>query len=456
MRKSFITILSFALLLVSWQLISWLVAQPELVPGIFTLFRAISELLITPDFYLSVGTTVLRGVTGICISFLLALFSAILFSRHEWIYELCRPLFILMRSVPVVSFILLALIFLNPESIPLIIAFLTMYPLLTENLTKGINTLQSGYAVMARQFRIRRLNYLLQVIYPQVKPFLFSGLATAMGFGWRAIIMGEVLAQCSLGIGSEMKQAQVFIAVPELLAWTIVAVLVSLMFDKLISKLGTLRFPVWFSDMTDKQNNKLQGSDIKITDMNFGYGESLLFERYNYVFEKGKIYGISSPSGSGKTTLLQLINVTLTPSGGTIQADRTHGIASVFQYPQLLPGLTVAENCILPLAGHTSSTQAIQTATRLLEQMEMEDYRDSYPGELSYGQQQRVSIARALAYPSPYLLMDEPFKGLDEELKKRIISYIKQHQKDIQQTVIFTSHNPQELELLADKIILSL
>ncbi|MCD8194148.1 MAG: ABC transporter permease subunit, partial [Tannerellaceae bacterium] len=184
MRKSFITILSFVLLLLGWQLIAWLAAQPELIPDIFTLFRTMGELFIKPDFYLSVGTTILRGIAGLCLSFLLALFSAILFSRHEWVYELCRPLFILMRSVPVVSFILLALIFLNPESIPLIIAFLTMYPLLTENLTRGISTLKPGYTTMARQFRIGRLNYLLQVIYPQVKPFLFSGLATAMGFGW--------------------------------------------------------------------------------------------------------------------------------------------------------------------------------------------------------------------------------------------------------------------------------
>ena len=63
---------------------------------------------------------------------------------------------------------------------------------------------------MARQFRIGRWNKLAQVVYPQLKPFLYSGLASASGFGWRAIIMGEVLAQCSPGIGGEMKQAQVF------------------------------------------------------------------------------------------------------------------------------------------------------------------------------------------------------------------------------------------------------
>ncbi|MCD8193611.1 MAG: ATP-binding cassette domain-containing protein, partial [Tannerellaceae bacterium] len=229
-----------------------------------------------------------------------------------------------------------------------------------------------------------------------------------------------------------------------------------LLFDKLISKLSTYKFPIRLKTNPDKQSSRPQVDNIKITGMDFGYGASLLFKKYTYTFEKGKIYGISSPSGSGKTTLLQLINGTLTPLAGNIQADRTQGIASVFQHPQLLSQLTVAENCILPLAGYITPSQAMQTVTRILEQMELKDYLNAFPGELSYGQQQRVSIARALAYPSPYLLMDEPFKGLDEELKKRIISYVRLHQRDTQQTVIFTSHSPEELELLADEIILSL
>ena len=110
------------------------------------------------------------------------------------------------------------------------IAFLTMFPLLTENLTRGILDLRPGLSIMARQFHIKRSNVLFQIIYPQLKPFLYSGLASAAGFGWRAIIMGEVLSQCAFGIGSEMKRAQNFIAVPELLAWTIVAVFISFFF----------------------------------------------------------------------------------------------------------------------------------------------------------------------------------------------------------------------------------
>ena len=77
----------------------------------------------------------------------------------------------------------------------MLIAFLTMFPLLTENLSKGIRQLNPDLSEMARLFRLTRRDRLAQVIYPQIKPYLFSGLASAAGFGWRAIIMGEVLSE---------------------------------------------------------------------------------------------------------------------------------------------------------------------------------------------------------------------------------------------------------------------
>ena len=211
------------------------------------------------------------------ISFVLAVGVALLFGKRFWVYQLFRPLLTIMRSVPVISFILIALIFLHAESIPLLIAFLTMFPLLTENLTEGIRAQRKMLYVVGHQFGISRRNRFTQLLYPQLKPFLFSGLASASGFGWRAIIMGEVLAQCDLGIGGEMKRAQAFIEVPELLAWTIVAILISYFFDKGILQLQNYNFPVHYSkqrrEIPERRSNAISiehlyysyesGSDLK-------------------------------------------------------------------------------------------------------------------------------------------------------------------------------------------------
>ena len=114
---------------------------------------------------------------------------------------------------------------------------------------------------------------------------------------------------------------------------------------------------------------------------------------------------------------------------------------------------TAEENIILPLSSFLTEEKARRIAQKHLQEMEMEPFGNRYPKELSYGQQQRIAIARALAYPSPLLLMDEPFKGLDEALSHRIIERIREKQMKEERIILFTSHNPDEIRLLADEVI---
>ncbi|MDF9831452.1 ATP-binding cassette domain-containing protein [Parabacteroides sp. PF5-6] len=451
MGKRLTVFLSIATLLLVWQLTAVFVAQPEIFPSLPRLLTTLIELVCSASFYLSVGTTVLRGLAGMGLSLSLALLFAGVFARWEWLYELFRPLFILMRSIPVVSFILLALIFLHTEGIPLLIGFLTMFPLLTENLTRGFQSLDPGLRMAGRQFRLSRRNRFTQIVYPQLKPFLFSGVASAAGFGWRAIIMGEVLAQCATGIGSEMKWAQSFIDVPGLLAWTLIAVVISYLSDKGIQWLSKREIRVAYRPAKHpaEEMKVTNGLPIEADHLSYPYGVA----GFTYRFDAGKIYGISAPSGTGKTTLLNLLNGTLLPVEGTLTIDRSEGVASVFQEPLLLSHLTVRENISLVIAPYYSREEAEAKADIFLRHVELHDYASSLPAQLSYGQQQRVAIARALAYPSPFLFMDEPFKGLDRPLCQRLIIYLRQRQEETQQTVLFTSHQADELSSLADTVV---
>lgn len=449
------TILSVVFLLACWQGIAMYIGKPALFPTIPVLIKTLGELLASGRFYLAVGTTIGRGVAGMLLSLGAAVLLSGLFTRFDWLRELFRPLLTVMRSVPVVSFILLALIFLHTESIPLLIGFLTMFPLLTENLTKGLGSLRPGLSQVGRQFRIDRWNRGTLILYPQIKPFLYSGLASAVGFGWRAVIMGEVLALCAHGIGSEMKRAQSFLAVPELIAWTVVAVLISYLSDRWIGWLAERRFSVRFAKkgkqqlLTTAENNAPLARDIRLEHAGYRYG----ITDYSYTFDAGKIYGVSAPSGAGKTTLLNLINGTLLPVRGTVVADRSGGISFVFQEIELLSELSVLDNVALPLARLLTKEEAHTKALWMLREVELESVADRYPGELSYGQQQRVSIVRALVFDVPCLLMDEPFKGIDEAVTARIISLIRHRQQETGQTILFTSHNPEELKQLADNVV---
>ncbi|RHJ87925.1 ATP-binding cassette domain-containing protein [Parabacteroides sp. AM08-6] len=451
MKKSLLPLLSIGILLLCWEIFAIWVNLPDLIPSVPRLIQTLAELFTSVTFYQSVSATLIRGVAGMFLSLIAATGIACLFSRNELVYELFRPLLAIMRSVPVISFILLALIFLHPESIPLMIAFLTMFPLLTENITKGIRSQRKEFMIMANRFQIGWWNKLTQVIYPQINPFLFSGLTSASGFGWRAIIMGEVLAQCSFGIGGEMKRAQSFIAVPELLAWTIVAILVSFFFDKGISWLGKHNFPIHYNKT--KIFPLPETVTIRMENISFQYEDAKIISGFTYTFKTNRIYGITGASGTGKTTLLNLINGIIKPQAGNIHFLTSKSIATVFQEPVLLSQLTVKENIALPLASFTDKQTALGKAASLLEEMELNTLSGRYPDELSFGQQQRVAIARALIFPAAILLMDEPFKGLDEALSYRIIERIRKRLEQTGQILIFTSHNPEELHRLADEII---
>lgn len=449
MKRIVLTCLSILLIPVAWQLLSWQMAQPQLIPSFPDLIRALFRLVYSPGFLVSIGTTCLRACVGLLLSLAAASITAFLLNRSEAIRFLFMPWLSLLRSVPVISFILLALIFLNPEMIPLLIAFLTMYPLLTENLLKGLMNRRDSWKILARQFHLNAWNRLFQINYPQLKPYLFSGLASAVGFGWRAIIMGEVLSQCVDGIGKRMKEAQVFIDVPELIAWTLVAIVLSWLTDKFISRLSDWQPSVRYRhSAVELQAVSLQPNDICLTDVSYSYG----VHHMNIVLKAGKIYVLSAPSGQGKTTLLQLLNGTLRPISGEI-TGLPQQTANLFQEPTLLPQLTAKENIMLGGAAYYDRAILEQQSLRLLAAFQLEKQAEMYPAALSYGQQQRVALARALMFPAGLLLLDEPFNGLDVELRQLVARFLVEWQQEKQATVVFSSHHADEIKAMNAEVI---
>lgn len=449
MKRIVLTCLSILLIPVVWQLLSWQMAQPQLIPSFPDLIRALLRLVYSPGFLVSIGTTCLRACVGLLLSLAAASITAFLLNRSEAIRFLFMPWLSLLRSVPVISFILLALIFLNPEMIPLLIAFLTMYPLLTENLLKGLMNRRDSWKMLARQFHLNAWNRLFQIYYPQLKSYLFSGLASAVGFGWRAIIMGEVLSQCVDGIGKRMKEAQVFIDVPELIAWTLVAIVLSWLTDKLISRLSDWQPSVRYRhSAVELQAVSLQPNDICLTDVSYSYG----VHHMNIILKAGKIYVLSAPSGQGKTTLLQLLNGTLKPTGGEI-TGLPQQTANLFQEPTLLPQLTAKENIMLGGSAYYDRAILEQQSLRLLAAFQLEKQAEMFPAALSYGQQQRVALARALMFPAGLLLLDEPFNGLDVELRQLVARFLVEWQQEKQATVVFSSHHADEIKAMNAEVI---
>jgi len=198
---------------------------------------------------------------------------------------------------------------------------------------------------------------------------------------------------------------------------------------------------------------------IELFDINkfFGSSKNLkVLKKISYKFKKGKIYSLMGPSGSGKSTLLNLLSLIDRPTSGSIIIDkkkinfnelnnndilRANKIGIIYQQDNLLPDFTALENIYLAgLAGENDKLSSINKAKSLLKKVGLQNRSDHYPSQLSGGEKQRVSIARALINNPQIILADEPTGSLDLETAKVIFDILKK-QINSDRIIIFATHN---------------
>ena len=156
---------------------------------------------------------------------------------------------------------------------------------------------------------------------------------------------------------------------------------------------------------------------VRMHDVSFAYDPAKpVLSHVSMLFDGPGQYALLGPSGCGKTTLLRLCAGLLSPNSGSI--ERSPGpVAFCFQEDRLLPWYTVGKNVTLALSREVQRDRerAARIAQSWLDRVGLPDVARMYPAELSGGMKRRASLARALAYDAPILMMDEPFRALDEQ-----------------------------------------
>lgn len=228
------TIAGVLFMLIVWKLLAIHFNSDFIIPHPEKTFVTTIDLFTDSNFVAIIGSTILRGIVGFVLSCILGLGLGIIAGVSANFNAFLRPILVTIRSVPVIALILLALIWLNPNSVPIFIALLTMFPFICTNVIDGINSVDKELVQMATFYRISRSRIVREVYIPAIMPFIISGASSAMGIGWRAIIIGEVLSQPQYGIGTVMQAAQTYLKVDVVIAWTIVAVVISYVFEKVI------------------------------------------------------------------------------------------------------------------------------------------------------------------------------------------------------------------------------
>ena len=189
--------------------------------------------------------------------------------------------------------------------------------------------------------------------------------------------------------------------------------------------------------------------DIIIKNFSCSYEQKTIFQNFDVTFEQGKINVVLGGSGIGKTTLLNAM-ASLKSYDGSIEGCEG-GVSYIFQKDRLIPSISVYKNLDLVLKAVVKDKRVRkETIESISEALEISDVLNSLPSEISGGQAQRASMARAFLFPSDVLLLDEPFKALDTSLKARLINKFVALQRQSKKTVVFVTHAIDECLLCAD------
>ena len=210
---------------------------------------------------------------------------------------------------------------------------------------------------------------------------------------------------------------------------------------------------------------------IKLEGITKSFGSLQVLKGIDLEINKGEIVSIVGPSGAGKTTLLQIMGTLDEPDAGTVQIDgtvvsrmkekelsafRNKNIGFVFQFHHLLPEFTALENVCMPawIKG-VPRKEAEKKALGLLELMGLQDRISHKPSELSGGEQQRVSVARALINSPKVVLADEPSGNLDTHTKNELHQLFFSLRDELGQTFVIVTHDTELAEMSDSKICLS-
>lgn len=219
--------------LLIWQLGAMAMDQQILLVSPIAVLIRLGTLAVEPSFWKAVGFSLLRITGGFFLGAAVGTVLAALSARLCWVEELLVPLLLAVKSIPVASFIILSLILFSSRNLSVLISFLMVLPVLYAGVLGGIRAMDKQMLEMAQVFQIpapRRVRY---VYLPQVLPYFRAACASALGLCWKSGIAAEVIGMPTGSIGERLQQAKIYLDTPDLFAWTLVIVLVSLAFERL-------------------------------------------------------------------------------------------------------------------------------------------------------------------------------------------------------------------------------
>ncbi|GEL93966.1 nitrate ABC transporter permease [Cellulomonas composti] len=223
--------------LVVWQVAAVLVGQRILLPSPVEVLTRLGELVVTPEFWTTVATSMVRIVAGLLLGTALGTLTAALAARSRTVDALVTPLLGAVRAAPVVSFIILVLIWVDTVRLSVVVSTLMVLPVVHTAVLTGLRHRDVALLEMTTVFGVPWQRRLAAVDVPAVLPFFAAACRVGVGLAWKSGIAAEVIGLPAGTIGERLYDAKLLLESADVFAWTLVVIALSLTLERLVAAL---------------------------------------------------------------------------------------------------------------------------------------------------------------------------------------------------------------------------
>lgn len=220
-----------------WEIFSLIVNREIYLPSPIATFKALYSLLLSLDTYIAILYSSYRTTIGFFFSCILGIMLGSVCGVNDVLYNIFRPFINTIRALPIISIIIITLLWFSDTNVPIFVTFLMSFPIIWTNTVTGVHQTDEKLLQMCEIYKIKKSRVIKSVYMNTALPYIKSSMISALGMGWKVTSAAEVLSLPRYAVGSNLYDMKITLQIPELFAWTFIIILLSYFFENILNKM---------------------------------------------------------------------------------------------------------------------------------------------------------------------------------------------------------------------------